>query len=164
MDRLSHDHEAAYERLLRDLHGTPIEAVPPLGGNPFAGTTEAQARAAIRNDPARWHDGRTGGMVEVNLNENSGHLEWMNDTSDMWTQNPLTLVSRAAETANWIRSVLARSTSPPSFKWAVVAVVSTSEAYICAPEVPQRPRQAERSTSTASVGPGTCRPITDPEP
>lgn len=68
------DHEAAYERLLRDLHGAPVEAVPPLGANPFDGTTEAQARAAIRNDPARWHDGRTSGLVEVNLNENSGRF------------------------------------------------------------------------------------------
>lgn len=68
------DHEAAYERLLRDLHGAPTEAAPPLGANPFVGTTEAQARAAIRNDPARWRDGRTSGLVEVNLSENSGQF------------------------------------------------------------------------------------------
>lgn len=68
------DHEAAYEQLLRDLHGAPIEAAPPLGPNPFVGTTGAQASALIRNDPARWHDGRTGGLVEVNLNENSGRF------------------------------------------------------------------------------------------
>lgn len=68
------DHEAAYERLLRDLHGAPTEAAPPLGANPFVGTTEAQARAAIRNDPARWHDGRLSGLVEINLNENSGRF------------------------------------------------------------------------------------------
>ena len=66
--------DAGDERLLRDLHGAPVEAVPPLGANPFNGTTEAQARAAIRNDPARWHDGRTSGLVEVNLNENSGRF------------------------------------------------------------------------------------------
>jgi hypothetical protein len=68
------DHETAYERLLRDLHGAPIEAAPPLGVNPFAGATEAQARATIRNDSSRWHDGRTSGLVEVNMNENSGHF------------------------------------------------------------------------------------------
>lgn len=68
------NHESAYERLLRDLHRAPIETAPPLGANPFAGTTEAQARAAIRNDPARWHDGRSGGIIEVNLNENSGRF------------------------------------------------------------------------------------------
>ena len=68
------NHEYAYERLLRELHGVPIEAAPPLGRNPFVGTAEAQARAAIRNDPARWHDGRTSGVIEVNMNENSGHF------------------------------------------------------------------------------------------
>lgn len=68
------DHENAYERLLRELHGVPIEAAPPLGLNPFVGTTQAQASAAIRNDPARWHDGRTRGLIEVNTNENSGHF------------------------------------------------------------------------------------------
>ncbi|MGX1770152.1 toll/interleukin-1 receptor domain-containing protein [Dietzia sp. NPDC055343] len=66
------DQEVAYEQLLRDLHGVPIEAAPPLGPNPFVGATESQARAAIRNDPARWHDGQTSGLVEVNLDENSG--------------------------------------------------------------------------------------------
>lgn len=69
-----HDHEAAYEQLVRDLHGAPIEAAPPLGPSPFVGTTDAQASALIRNDPARWHDGRTGGLVQVNLNENSGRF------------------------------------------------------------------------------------------
>ena len=68
------DSEAAYERLLRDLHGASIEAAPPLGANPFIGTTPAQARAAIRNDPARWHDARTKGVVEVNMCENSGQF------------------------------------------------------------------------------------------
>ncbi|PPF14205.1 MULTISPECIES: toll/interleukin-1 receptor domain-containing protein [unclassified Rathayibacter] len=68
------EHEYAYERLLRDLHGVPIEVAPALGRNPFVGATEAQARTAIRNDPARWHDGRTRAAIEVNLNENSGHF------------------------------------------------------------------------------------------
>lgn len=68
------DHEYAYERLLRDLHGVPIEIAPALGRNPFVGATEAQARTAIRNDPARWHDGRTSAAIEVNMNENSGHF------------------------------------------------------------------------------------------
>ncbi len=55
------DHETAYERLLRDLHEAPLDAAPPLGKNPFIGTSEAQSRATIRNDPARWHDARTSG-------------------------------------------------------------------------------------------------------
>ena len=84
------DYEAAYERLLRDLHGALIEAAPPLGANPFVGTTEAQARAAIRNDPARWHDGRTSGLVEVNLNENSGQFTLGSDEArfEMHVQYP----------------------------------------------------------------------------
>jgi len=68
------DHEYAYERLLRDLHGVPIEIAPALGRNPFVGATEAQARTAIRNNPARWHEGRTSAAIEVNMNENSGHF------------------------------------------------------------------------------------------
>lgn len=68
------DHEEAYEQLLRELHGAPLEAAPPLGRNPFLGTTEAQSRAMIRNDPARWRDARTSGMVEINLNQNSGRF------------------------------------------------------------------------------------------
>lgn len=73
------DYEYAYERLLRELHGVPIEAAPSLGRNPFVGTTEAQARAAIRNDPARWHDGRMSGLIEVNMTENSGHFSLGSD-------------------------------------------------------------------------------------
>jgi hypothetical protein len=30
--------ESAYERLLRDIHGVAVDAVPPLGSNPFEGT------------------------------------------------------------------------------------------------------------------------------
>lgn len=68
------DYENEYERLLRELHGIPVEAAPALGVNPFVGSTEAQARAKIRNDPARWRDGRVRGRVEVNLSENSGRF------------------------------------------------------------------------------------------
>ncbi len=84
------DHEASYEQLLRDLHGAPIEAAPPLGANPFVGTTEAQARAIIRNDPARWHDGRTSGLLELNLNENSGKFAIGSDDArfDLYCQYP----------------------------------------------------------------------------
>lgn len=73
------DHETAYEDLLRDLHDAPLEAAPPLGKNPFEGRTEAQATVAIRNDPARWHTGSSRGLVEVNLNQNSGHFTLGND-------------------------------------------------------------------------------------
>lgn len=68
------DYEDAYERLLRELHGVPLEPAPPLGPNPFAGKTAPQATAAIRNDPARWRDGRSRGHLKLNLNENSGRF------------------------------------------------------------------------------------------
>lgn len=66
------DHEQAYEDLLRELHGAPVEVAPPLGVNPFIDVTAEQARASIRNDPARWSDSRSKGIAEINLNENSG--------------------------------------------------------------------------------------------
>ena len=50
------DYEAAYEQLLRELHGVPIEVAPPLGTNPFAGTTDAQAQSEIHNHHPRAHD------------------------------------------------------------------------------------------------------------
>lgn len=68
------DYEEAYERLLRDLHGVPVEPAPPLGTNPFVGKTAPQSTAAIRNDPARWRDGRAAGHLRINLNENSGRF------------------------------------------------------------------------------------------
>lgn len=43
--------EAAYERLLRDIHGVAVDAVPPIGPNPFEGRTETEAKLAIRNSP-----------------------------------------------------------------------------------------------------------------
>lgn len=73
------DYETAYETLLRDLHEAPLEAAPPLGKNPFQGRTEAQATAAIRNDSARWHTGSSKGVLEVNLNQNSGRFTLGND-------------------------------------------------------------------------------------
>lgn len=73
------DNETAYEHLLRDLHQAPLEAAPPLGKNPFNGRTEAQATSAIRNDPARWHTGSSRGLIEVNLNQNSGRFTLGND-------------------------------------------------------------------------------------
>jgi TIR domain len=47
--------ESAYERLLRDIHGVAVDAVPPLGPNPFEGRTSVEAALAIRNSPGRWH-------------------------------------------------------------------------------------------------------------
>ncbi|WP_291479292.1 toll/interleukin-1 receptor domain-containing protein [Corynebacterium sp.] len=66
------DYDTAFEKLLRELHGVPIESAPPLGKNPFANATEWQARANIRNSPSNWHDARLKGQIEINLHENGG--------------------------------------------------------------------------------------------
>lgn len=65
--------EAAYERLLRDIHGVAVDAAPPLGPNPFEGRTEIEARLAIRNSPGRWHSPAFQGDVEFAYSQNSGH-------------------------------------------------------------------------------------------
>lgn len=69
-----YDHEGAYEKLVRELHGVPLEAAPQLGPNPFIGKTASQATALIHNNPARWRDTSSSGSVEVNLNQNSGRF------------------------------------------------------------------------------------------
>lgn len=64
--------EVAYEKLLREIHGHPIEAAPPLGPNPFLGTTDVEAQLAIRNSPSRWHHPGMTGEVEFTYSQNSG--------------------------------------------------------------------------------------------
>lgn len=64
--------ESAYERLLRDIHGVAVDAVPPLGPNPFEGRTEIEARLAIKNSPGRWHSPAFQGDVEFVFSQNSG--------------------------------------------------------------------------------------------
>ena len=41
--------EAAYERLLRHIHGVAVDVAPPIGRNPFEGRTDIEASLAIRN-------------------------------------------------------------------------------------------------------------------
>jgi hypothetical protein len=65
--------EGSYEELLRQLHGAPVEAAPALGPNPFAGTTEIEARQLVRNSPERWHRPEMFGDVEFVYSQNSGH-------------------------------------------------------------------------------------------
>lgn len=65
--------ESAYERLLRDIHGVPVDAVPPLGPNPFEGRTAVEASLAIRNSPDRWHSPAFHGDVVFVASQNSGH-------------------------------------------------------------------------------------------
>ncbi|TDZ77383.1 SEFIR domain protein [Mycobacteroides salmoniphilum] len=64
--------EGAYERLLREIHGVPVDAAPPLGLNPLEGRTAIEARLAIRNSPERWHSPAVYGDVEFVYSQNSG--------------------------------------------------------------------------------------------
>lgn len=74
--------EAAYERLLRDIHGVAVDAAPPLGPNPFEGRTALQATLAIRNSPGRWHSPALHGDVEFVYSQNSGHYKIGSGTSE----------------------------------------------------------------------------------
>jgi hypothetical protein len=67
--------EAAYERLLRDIHGVAVDAAPPIGPNPFEGRTEIEARLAISNSPGRWHSPAFQGDVEFVASQNSGNYK-----------------------------------------------------------------------------------------
>ncbi|RKQ89416.1 TIR domain-containing protein [Mycolicibacterium mucogenicum 261Sha1.1M5] len=68
---------------IRTLAARPARSAPrgcsALGNNPFEGRTEAQATAAVRIDPTCRHNGRSSGLVEMNLNQNSGHFALGND-------------------------------------------------------------------------------------
>lgn len=64
--------EAAYERLIRDIHNAPVDIVPTLGPNPFEGKSDIEARLEIRNSPLRWHSPGLTGDVEFIYSQNSG--------------------------------------------------------------------------------------------
>ncbi|QEM46663.1 toll/interleukin-1 receptor domain-containing protein [Mycolicibacterium grossiae] len=67
--------EAAYERLLREIHGVAVDAAPPIGPNPFEGRTETEAKLAIKNSPGRWHSPAFQGDVEFVASQNSGNYK-----------------------------------------------------------------------------------------
>lgn len=73
--------EAAYERLLRDIHGVAVDAAQPIGPNPFEGRTAAEATLAIRNSPGRWHSPAFSGDVEFVFSQNSGRYKLGSGTS-----------------------------------------------------------------------------------
>jgi hypothetical protein len=64
--------EDAYEQLLREVHGAPVDAAPPLGPNPLEGRTPVEATLAIRNSAGRWHSPALRGDVEFVYSQNSG--------------------------------------------------------------------------------------------
>lgn len=67
--------EAAYVRLLRQIHRVAVDVAPPLGPNPFDGQTEIEANLAVRNSPERWHSPAFNGDVEFVASQNSGHYK-----------------------------------------------------------------------------------------
>lgn len=67
--------EDAYERLLREIHGVPVDAAPPLGPNPLEGRTAVEASLATRNAPDRWHNPSDHGDVEFVYSQNSGRYK-----------------------------------------------------------------------------------------
>lgn len=74
--------EAAYERLLREIHGVAVDAAPPIGPNPFEGRTEIEAKLAIRNSPGRWHSPAFQGDVEFVYSQNSGRYKLGSGTAE----------------------------------------------------------------------------------
>ncbi|MGB3893688.1 MAG: toll/interleukin-1 receptor domain-containing protein [Mycolicibacter sinensis] len=74
--------EAAYERLLREIHGIAVDAVPPIGPNPFEGRTEVEASLAVRNSPGRWHSPAFQGDVEFHYSQNSGRYKLGSGTAE----------------------------------------------------------------------------------
>lgn len=74
--------ENEYEKLLREIHGVPIDAAPPLGKNPFEGRTDVEARLAIRNSPDRWHSPTLRGDVEFAYSQNSGRYRLGSGTAE----------------------------------------------------------------------------------
>jgi hypothetical protein len=74
--------EAAYERLLREIHGVAVDAAPPIGPNPFEGRTEIEASLAVRNSPGRWHSPAFQGDVEFVYSQNSGRYKLGSGTAE----------------------------------------------------------------------------------
>lgn len=102
--------ESAYERLLRDIHGVPVDAVPPLGPNPFEVRTAVEASLAIRNSPSRWHSPAFNGDVEFVCSQNSGRYKIGSGDSQftLWIQ--------------WLRTQVRTYRDPPGI--ANVAVIN----------------------------------------
>lgn len=75
-------HEAAYARLLRDIHGIAVDVAPPVGRNPFEGRTEVEASLEVRNSPGRWHSPAFQGDVEFVYSQNSGNYKLGSGTTE----------------------------------------------------------------------------------
>ncbi len=67
------NYEEKYAELLHDIHGRQIQAVPPLGRNPFNLMPPAEVPNALRNDAARYVSPAASGGVAFDYTNNSGH-------------------------------------------------------------------------------------------
>lgn len=64
--------ETEFHRLLRELYGMPATPRPPLGSNPFTGSSDEDAAIALRNSPARYVHPAARGEVSFPYENNSG--------------------------------------------------------------------------------------------
>lgn len=97
--------ESAYERLLRNIHGVAVDAVPPLGPNPFEGRTAVEAALAIRNSPDRWHSPAFQGDVDFVASQNSGKYKLGSGESQFtlnldWLRNQVRIYRDPHDIAN----------------------------------------------------------------
>ena len=66
-------YEEKYAELLHDIHGRQIQAVPPLGPNPFDLMPQADVSNSLRNDAARYVSPASSGRITFDYTNNSGN-------------------------------------------------------------------------------------------
>lgn len=66
-------YEEKYSELIHDIHGRQIQAVPPLGQNPFNFMQQGEVSNALRNDAGRYVSPAFAGTVRFDYTNNSGN-------------------------------------------------------------------------------------------
>lgn len=66
-------YEEKYSELIHDIHGRQIQAVPPLGQNPFNLMPQGEVSNALRNDAGRYVSPALAGTVRFDYTNNSGN-------------------------------------------------------------------------------------------
>ena len=66
-------YEERYAVLIHDIHGRQIQAVPPLGQNPFNLMPQGEVSNSLRDDGARYVSPAISGRVTFNYTNNSGN-------------------------------------------------------------------------------------------
>lgn len=70
--RADDSYEEKYVELLREMHGLPVPAKPPLGPNPFASSAAEDVDAALRESRARYVSPAATGELEFDYENNNG--------------------------------------------------------------------------------------------